>query len=116
MSSHEIIKIFTNQISSLKKLIYNYNPHSLYRNYYNISFTYSSWMRDLSELRCSTNLPSDFFYQLSQICHNLQSLSINFYIDDVSNELKELISLQNNLKNLTLYELDKYYTCFNKTL
>jgi hypothetical protein len=38
---------------------------------------------------------------LSQVSHNLQSISIkiNNYI---SNELKELISLQNNLKNITL--------------
>src|SRR5207249_7229020 len=57
-------------------------------------------------LCCSSYLPSEFFYQLSQTCHNLQSISITFNNDDVSNELKELISLQNNLKNLTLSAFD----------
>jgi len=55
-------------------------------------------MRDLSELRCSSNLSSDFYCQLSQTCQNLQSIYIEFQDNNVSNELKELISLQNNLK------------------
>uniref|UniRef100_U9UP86 F-box domain-containing protein n=1 Tax=Rhizophagus irregularis (strain DAOM 181602 / DAOM 197198 / MUCL 43194) TaxID=747089 RepID=U9UP86_RHIID len=95
--ANEVIKMFTNQISSLKKLAYHYNQ---YHN--NFSFNYFSGMRNLSELHCSSNLPSNFFYQLSHICHNLQSIFIKFHNDVVSNELKELISLQNNLKQLTL--------------
>jgi hypothetical protein len=101
--ANEIIKMFTNQISSLKKYTY------VYHHYYhlNISFPYVPEARNLLELCCSSNLPSDFFYQLSQICHNLQSISILFDDDDdnVSNELnglKELISSQKNLKHLTL--------------
>ena len=47
------------------------------------------------------NIHSEFFYKLSQICHNLQSLTIEFR-SYVSNELIELISSQNNLKNLKL--------------
>jgi len=45
--------------------------------------------------------------QLSQICHNLQSLTIDIE-SEVSNGLKELISSQKNLKNLKLsaYEDD----------
>ena len=40
---------------------------------------------------------------MSQTCHNLKSITIYFRDHDVvSNELKELFSLQNNLKNLTL--------------
>ncbi|PKC02514.1 hypothetical protein RhiirA5_425118 [Rhizophagus irregularis] len=95
--ANEVIKMFTNQISSLKKLAYHYNQ---YHN--NFSFNYFPGMRNLSELHCSSNLPSNFFYQLSHICHNLQSIFIKFHNDVVSNELKELISLQNNLKQLTL--------------
>jgi len=64
-------------------------------------------MKHLSELRCSSNLPTDFFCQLSQICHNLRSISIRFDGDHVSKGLKELISLQNNLKNLTLTARDE---------
>ncbi|GBC02592.1 hypothetical protein RclHR1_00470022 [Rhizophagus clarus] len=96
--ANEVIKMFTDQISSLNKLTYHhYNQH-----HYNFSFTYFPGVRNLSELRCSSNLPSNFFHQLSQICHNLRSIFIKFHNDDVPNELKELISLQNNLKHLTL--------------
>jgi hypothetical protein len=98
---NEIIKMFTNQISSLKKFTYYYN----YYCHHNISFSYYvPGARDLSELCCSSNLPSKFFYQLSQMCHNLQSISITFDVCVLYElkELKELISSQNNLKNLIL--------------
>jgi hypothetical protein len=95
--TNEIIKMFTSQISSLKKLIYYDND--LY--HINFSFNYFPGAKDLSELCCDSSLSSDIFYQLSQLCHNLQSISINL-IQNVSNELKELISLQNNLKNIIL--------------
>jgi hypothetical protein len=97
--ANEIIKMFANKIS-LKKFTYCYDHYYPF----NIFFSCVPGARDLSELCCSSNLPSDFFNQLSQISHNLQSISILFN-NDVSNELnelKELISLQNNLKNLTL--------------
>ncbi|PKC02515.1 hypothetical protein RhiirA5_503999 [Rhizophagus irregularis] len=100
--ANEVIKMFTSQISSLKKLTYYHN-----RFYHlNISFPYFPGARDLSELCCASNLPTNFFYQLSQICHNLQSIFIEFHNNDVSNELKELISLQNNLKTLALSAFD----------
>ncbi|GBB90421.1 hypothetical protein RclHR1_17380003 [Rhizophagus clarus] len=94
--TNEIIKMFMNQ-TSLKKLTYMYNYYHC-----NLSFPYIFGVRNLSELRCGTNITSDFYYQLSQTCHNLQSISIEFHSNEVSNELKELISLQSNLKNLTL--------------
>ncbi|GBC44935.2 hypothetical protein GLOIN_2v1876445 [Rhizophagus irregularis DAOM 181602=DAOM 197198] len=94
--TNEIIKMFMNQVS-LKKLSYIYNHYQ-----YNLSFTYFFEVRNLSELHCGTNLNSDFYYRLSQTCRNLQSISIEFYSNEVSSELKELISLQNNLKKCTL--------------
>src|SRR2546425_7717636 len=95
--------MFMNQVSSLKKFTYYITQNSdILRN---SSFTYlpgtKDCLRDLSGLCCSSNIRSEFFYQLSQICHNLQTLTIKF-VSDVSNELKELISSQNNLKNLYL--------------
>jgi hypothetical protein len=96
--TNEIIKMFANQIYSLKKL-------SCYHHYFrthNFSFPCFPGAKDLSELYCCSCLPSNFFHQLSQICHNLQTLSIHFHNYNTSNELKELISLQNNLKNLEL--------------
>ncbi|PKY16065.1 hypothetical protein RhiirB3_520906 [Rhizophagus irregularis] len=101
--TNEIIKMFTSQISSLKKLDYYYNYYC-----YHVNFSFDNFpgARDLLELCCESNLSSDFFYQLSQVCHNLQSISINIDNNDVSNELKELISLQNNLKNIALSAFD----------
>ncbi|PKC57045.1 hypothetical protein RhiirA1_473104 [Rhizophagus irregularis] len=101
--TNEIIKMFMNQIYALKKLNYYCNQYTI--NLINFSFTYFPGAKDLSELYCSSNLPSNFFHQLSQICHNLQSISIDFHYD-VSNGLKELIFLQNNLKDLTLSAFD----------
>ncbi|RGB38824.1 hypothetical protein C1646_755229 [Rhizophagus diaphanus] len=94
--ANEIIEMLANQISSLKKLSYYHIDG------FNISFPHFPGARDLSELYCNSDLPSDFFYQLSQICHNLQSISVNFCTNSVINELKDLISSQNNLKNLDL--------------
>ncbi|GBC50672.2 hypothetical protein GLOIN_2v1876960 [Rhizophagus irregularis DAOM 181602=DAOM 197198] len=102
--ANEIIKMFANQISSLKKLTY-YHSYFYYKRHFNISFPHFPGARDLSELCCGSDLPSDFFYQLSQICHNLQSISIDFR-SSVTDELKGLISSQNNLKDLNLSAFD----------
>ncbi|RIA92326.1 hypothetical protein C1645_845918 [Glomus cerebriforme] len=95
--------MFMNQITSLKRLTYTDNI--INRNLDDLSFTCflgtKDYLTDLLELHCSSNLPSKFFYQLSQMCHNLQSLTIDIKCE-ASNELKELISLQNNLKDLIL--------------
>src|SRR6266542_2698774 len=101
--ANEVVKMFLNQITSLKKLSYLFN----FKNMDTTSFTNFSRMKHLSELRCSSNLPTDFFCQLSQIFHNLRSISIRFDGDHVSKGLKELIPLQNNLKNLTLTARDE---------
>src|SRR5436189_3595492 len=95
--------MFMNQVSSLKMLTY----HSSYNIHIpdNIPLTSFPGARDcltgLSELQCSSSIYSEFFYGLSQICHNLRSLTIVFE-GEVSDELKELVSSQNNLKNLKL--------------
>ncbi|RIA87514.1 hypothetical protein C1645_877997, partial [Glomus cerebriforme] len=103
---NEVIKMFITQISSLKKL--TFYDSVLIPN--NISFTCFSGaincLTDLSELHCISSLTSEFFYPLSKICHNIHSLTIT--LDGwIRNELKELISLQNNLKDLRLSVLDR---------
>jgi hypothetical protein len=102
---NEIFKMFTNNISSLKKLTYCYN------NKYQIKFSFTNFpgLKELSELRCGSNISPDFFHQLSQISHNLQTIFIDFNDEDDEddlNELKELISIQNNLKNLAMTAFD----------
>src|SRR5215469_6651182 len=67
----------------------------LWRNIWNLKLNIDQQSLILSTLFAC-------FYKLSQICHNLRSISITFYDDNVSSELQELISLQKNLRYLTL--------------
>src|SRR5207247_649649 len=98
----EICKMFMNQISSLKRLVFF--------NYQNINFTLypgsKDCLKNLSELRCNSDISSEFFYQLSQICHDIQSLTIEFE-EIISNGLSDLIFVQKNLKyfSITKYNI-----------
>ncbi|CAI2173123.1 19565_t:CDS:1 [Funneliformis geosporum] len=58
-------------------------------------------LKNLSVLKCSSDIYPEFYYQLSQLCHNIKSLTIKFKFE-ISNGLINLISSQNNLKHLTL--------------
>src|SRR5581483_4383765 len=58
-------------------------------------------LTNLSKLSCRSDIYSEFFYQLSQICHNIQSLKIDF-VEIISNGLADLISVQKNLKWLDI--------------
>ncbi|RIA97025.1 hypothetical protein C1645_856052 [Glomus cerebriforme] len=105
--SQEILKMFMNEISSLKSLDYG---SSCSKKVENIMFTYlpgaKNCLTDLTKLSCSSEIYSEFFYQISQICHNIQSLIIKFG-DFISDGLADLITLQNNLKILTLQSYDE---------
>src|SRR6266542_4888605 len=100
--SQELFKTFMNQISSLKTLDYDL----FISNVQNIPFTYfpgaKDCLTDLSLFICNSDIYSEFFYQLSQICHNIQSLSISFN-RIISDGLTDLISAQQNLKYLNIY-------------
>ncbi|PKY58347.1 hypothetical protein RhiirA4_480189 [Rhizophagus irregularis] len=93
----EIFKMLMNQ-TSLKSLDYvqmsnvNYNVYPNSKDYF----------KNLSELICSSNLSPEFFCHLSQICHNIQSLTIKPK-SSISNGLTDLISVQRNLKYFELY-------------
>ena len=89
----------------LKDLNFNY----LYCSFIcvsNIPFiTYprvSDCLKYLTELSCCSNIPSKFFYRLSQICHHIQTLKIQFE-GVISNGLSELISAQHNLTILNVF-------------
>ncbi|RIA99341.1 hypothetical protein C1645_811580 [Glomus cerebriforme] len=109
---YEILKMFMNEVSSLKSLDYDLgNPIEIQ----DITFTFfpgaKNCLKDLSELICSSDIHYEFFYQLSQICHNIQSLTIEFG-ETISNGITDLISLQKNLKHVTLiyYSYKEYGT------
>ncbi|RIA80118.1 hypothetical protein C1645_839266 [Glomus cerebriforme] len=104
LKTKEILKMFMKQISSLKILTYSF-IHVKIPNFINF-FGAKDCLKNLSELNCESEGHPKFFRQLSQICHNIQSLSI-VYTLITSNGLKDLISLQNGLKSLSI-ELDDY--------
>ncbi|GBB83135.1 hypothetical protein RclHR1_00010017 [Rhizophagus clarus] len=100
--TREILKMFMDRITSLKKLSYR---TCVIDHRKNITFTNFPGSRecltDLSELSSDSDIHSEFFYQLSQICHNIQSINIIFE-KSISHGLKKLIISQNNLKYLSL--------------
>ena len=58
-------------------------------------------LRNLSELSCASCVDSEFFRQMSRICHHLRSLQI-IVEKVISDGLEELISNQQSLKNLRI--------------
>ncbi|PKB98556.1 hypothetical protein RhiirA5_431181 [Rhizophagus irregularis] len=103
--SQEILKMFMNQISSLKVLDFKHS------NSGDIKFIYlpeaKIHLENLTELKCGSNICSEFFYQMTQLCHNMQSLTIVFE-SQISNWLTDLISSQNNLKIVNLKRYNNY--------
>jgi len=98
----EILKMFMKQITSLKSLDYDLGTSSTVQS---ILFTClpgaKDCLTDLSVFSCDSNICSEFFYQLSQICQNIETLTITFE-RIISDGLVDLISLQGNLKYVTL--------------
>src|SRR6266498_4194000 len=103
----EIFKLFMNQIS-LKELEFYY-LNSTYIS--EITFpTYPGaidCLKYLLEFSCSSDIYSEFFSQLSQVCHNIRSLYIELRYN-VSNGLIDLISVQKNLKYLSISQFSEY--------
>ncbi|CAB5335517.1 unnamed protein product [Rhizophagus irregularis] len=103
--SQEILKMLMNQISSLKVLDLKHS------NSEDIKFIYlpeaKIHLENLTELKCDSNICFEFFYQTTQLCHNVQSLTIVFE-SQISNLLTDLISSQNNLKIVNLQRYNNY--------
>ncbi|RIA86405.1 hypothetical protein C1645_829324 [Glomus cerebriforme] len=94
--TQEIIKLFFNQIGSLKKLKLWEYPKKI--NFYHGA---KACLKNLSELRCMSNFSPEFFYQLSQICHNISLLNITIE-KFISKELIDLTSAQKNLQSFKM--------------
>src|ERR1051325_4210937 len=103
--TREVLKLLMSQ-TSLRELIFLSYPPLNVPNLTSFPGA-KDCLKNLSELHCESDIYPEFFYQLSQICHNLQLLSITF--DNViSNGLADLISVQKNLKRLEII-LGYYY-------
>jgi hypothetical protein len=102
--AQEIYKLFMAQIYSLTELDFYKTPSKVILTSYPGA---KDCLKNLSELKCSSNISSKFFYQLSQICHNIQSLDITF--EKVNSKgLLDLISVQKNLKCLSIKQQVQY--------
>ncbi len=101
--SQELLKDFMNQISSLKILKYDLLIYpKITQNIPFVSFPGAKdCLTDILEFKCCSNIYPKHIYQLSQISHNIQTLSITLD-NNVSNGLKDLISSQGHLKSLGL--------------
>jgi hypothetical protein len=103
----EIYKLFMNQIS-LRELYFNFVDTPI--------ITFISYpgaincLKYLSKLSCNSDVYSEFFYQLSQLCHNIQYLDI-YFEKTISNGLADLIAVQKNLKYLRICN----YNCEGST-
>jgi hypothetical protein len=95
----ELLKMFMNQVSSLKCLSMD------------ICLTLHPRTRDclknLTRLCCHSNISPEFFFQLFQICHNILSFSI-IIEDYISDGLADLISVQKNLKHFIITQYEEY--------
>ncbi|CAB4429352.1 unnamed protein product [Rhizophagus irregularis] len=94
----EIFKLFIKHVSSLKKLeILSFCQWQSPPTHFIFYPGAKDFFKNLSELHCSSNISSEFFYQLSQTCYNIESFTIEAR-KIVSNGLVDLISVQKNIK------------------
>jgi hypothetical protein len=104
----EIHKMLMNQISSLKRLFFFQYQKMTFTLTFTLYPESKGCLKNLSELSCNSSISSEFFYQLSQICHSI--ISLNITIEKyISNGLSDLILAQKNLKyfSMTQYDEDK---------
>src|SRR6266542_2382220 len=97
----ELFKMFMNQIS-LKKLNFYYGSIRFSKIPFTTYPGAMNCLRNLSELNCDSDVNPEFFYHLSQICHNIQSLDIMIE-GFVPNGLSDLISVQQSLKFFSIF-------------
>ncbi|CAB4393069.1 unnamed protein product [Rhizophagus irregularis] len=106
----EILKMFMKQISSLKEMDFSFIEDDYVFDFFYNKYNFLNFinfpgandcLKNLSELICDSYINSEFFFQLSKICHNINSLVIKFEETVSVVGIKELISCQNNLKSIS---------------
>jgi hypothetical protein len=102
--TQEVLKLLMSQTSLRELLFFSYPPLNI-PNFTSFPGA-KDCLKNLSELYCDSDIYPELFYQLSQICHNLQLLNIKFD-NFISNGLADLISAQKNLKRSEIM-LDYY--------
>ena len=101
----EICKMFMNQNSSLKGLIF-FESLNLSMEPRDYCLEKLKNLKNLSELHCNSRNSPEFFFRLSKTCQNISILEIA--VDRIiSNGLTDLISFQKNLKCFIIKQYDK---------
>ncbi|PKC07061.1 hypothetical protein RhiirA5_418737 [Rhizophagus irregularis] len=96
--AQEIFQMFMNEISSLRSFSFYSYPDMTFNIYF---IGAKDCLRNLTELCCSSDISPEIFYQLSQICYNIQSLTIGFE-RTIAHGIADLISVQRNLKSFDM--------------
>ncbi|PKY34145.1 hypothetical protein RhiirB3_453586 [Rhizophagus irregularis] len=94
----EIFKMLMNQITSLKSLVFFLFSDEIFCLYPGAK----DCLKNLTELSCSSDIPTELFYQLSQTCYNIQSFTIEFERIISNSGIADLISVQRNLKSFDM--------------
>ncbi|GBB86752.1 hypothetical protein RclHR1_13150008 [Rhizophagus clarus] len=108
--SQEILKMLMNQVTT-------FNGLDIFLRL-NINFILypgaKDCLKNLTKLRCRSDISTELFYQLSQICHNIRSFTLE-YRETIPNEIADLISVQRNLKcfNMKPYPISAVNTLTN---
>ncbi|CAB4382243.1 unnamed protein product [Rhizophagus irregularis] len=95
--TQEVLQMFMKEISSLRNLIFSPSPYITFSLYPGAK----DCLKNLSELYCGSDISTELFYQLSQTCYNIQSLTIEFK-RIISNGIADIISVQRNLKRFDM--------------
>ncbi|POG78965.1 hypothetical protein GLOIN_2v1531010, partial [Rhizophagus irregularis DAOM 181602=DAOM 197198] len=96
--AQEIFQMFMKEISSLRSLSFYSYPDMTFNIYF---IGAKDCLKNLTELCCSSDISTEIFYQLSQTCYNIQSLTIGFE-RTITDGIADLISVQRNLKSFDI--------------
>ncbi|PKC07323.1 hypothetical protein RhiirA5_500754 [Rhizophagus irregularis] len=96
--AQEIFQMFMKEISSLRSLSFYSYPDMTFNIYF---IGAKDCLKNLTELCCSSDISTEIFYQLSQTCYNIQSLTIGFE-RTITDGIADLISVQRNLKSFDM--------------
>ncbi|CAB4397451.1 unnamed protein product [Rhizophagus irregularis] len=94
---YKIEKLLENQQNISPQSLKNYTPVVAQE-------IFQMFMKEISSLRklcCSSDISTEIFYQLSQTCYNIQSLTIGFE-RTITDGIADLISVQRNLKSFDM--------------
>ncbi len=97
---NEIFIMFKNQMT-LKELDFYNTRHMSFIRFSYFPSELLDGFKNVSTLRCNSNLPHQFYHSLSKVCKNVQTLKVEIK-GDLENELIKIISAQKNLKFLDI--------------